>query len=186
MPVIIKRYRNRKLYNTQTKRYINLDEIAEIIKQQEDIQVMENDTGNDITASTQSQIIYESEKHQEGELPVNLLSSLIQSGGKRIDEIRRNIFHSLNFSHHFDRELSRRIQVLIESGEINQFVGDQLLQKLLALSPKTEVIFNVEDRIVEFLQESHIPTRDDIQALITKIDTLSQKVEGIDLPGNKE
>jgi polyhydroxyalkanoate synthesis regulator phasin len=82
--------------------------------------------------------------------------------------------------------LSRRIHVLIESGEINQLDGEQLLQKLLALSPKIEVIFNVEDRIVEFLKESQIPTRDDIQALMTKIDILSQKVEGIDLPGNKE
>jgi polyhydroxyalkanoate synthesis repressor PhaR len=183
MPVIIKRYRNRKLYNTESKRYITLDEIAELIKAQADIQVIENDTGNDITATTLSQIIFETEKNQAGELPVNLLFSLIQSGGKRIEDIRKNIFHSLNFSHHFDRELSRRIDALVEADELSRKDGERLLTQLLAQSPKTEIIFNVEDRIVEFLKESQIPTRDDIQSLVKQIDTLSLMVEGIDLSG---
>ncbi len=186
MPVIIKRYRNRKLYNTESKRYITLDEIAELIKAQADIQVIENDTGNDLTATTLSQIIFESEKNQAGELPVNLLFSLIQSGGKRIEDIRKNIFHSLNFSHHFDRELSRRIDALVEAGELSQKDGERLLTQLLAQSPKTEIIFNVEDRIVEFLKDSQIPTRDDIQSLVKQIDTLSLMVEGIDLSGKAE
>jgi polyhydroxyalkanoate synthesis repressor PhaR len=185
MPVIIKRYRNRKLYNTQSKHYVTLDELADLIKQQEDIQVIENDTGNDITATTLSQIIFATEKNQEGELPVNLLFSLIQSGGKRIEEIRQNIFHSLNFAHHFDHELSRRIEMLIENGEFTQSEGNQLLEKLLALSPKTEIIFNIEDRIVDFLKESQIPTHDDVQDLMKKIDTLTQKVESIDLTDDK-
>ena len=183
MPVIIKRYRNRKLYNTESKRYITLDEIAELIKAQADIQVIENDTGNDITATTLSQIIFETEKNQAGELPINLLFSLIQSGGKRIEDIRKNIFHSLNFSHHFDRELSRRIDALVEADELSRKDGERLLTQLLAQSPKTEIIFNVEDRIVEFLKESQIPTRDDIQSLVKQIDTLSLMVEGIDLSG---
>lgn len=120
MPLIIKRYRNRKLYNTQSKRYITLEEIEQIIKQQEEIKVIDNDSGNDITATTLAQIIFDLEKNNTGVLPVDLLFSLVQSGGKRIDEIQRNIFTSLNFARHFDSEIDRRVKVLIENGEMSK------------------------------------------------------------------
>ena len=133
MPVIIKRYRNRKLYNTQLKRYITLDEIEGLIKQQEAVKVIENDSGNDITATTLSQIIFEHEKNQTGLLPINLLTSLVQSGGKRMEEIRRNIFNSLTLAHHFDAEIERRVDLLISRGEMSQEEGAQLLLRLLSV-----------------------------------------------------
>jgi polyhydroxyalkanoate synthesis repressor PhaR len=182
MPIIIKRYRNRKLYNTQSKRYITLEEIEEIIKQQQEIKVIDNDSGNDITATTLSQIIFELEKNQTGVLPVNLLFSLVQSGGKRIDEIRRNIFTSLNFAYHFDSEIERRVKILIESGELSEQDGNQFLDKLLSVGFKQEkFIENIEGKIVEFLKGRDIPTRDDFITLLNRIDTLSEKVEELNL-----
>jgi polyhydroxyalkanoate synthesis repressor PhaR len=182
MPIIIKRYRNRKLYNTQSKRYITLDEIEQIIKQQQEITVIDNDTGNDITATTLSQIIFELEKNQTGVLPVNLLFSLAQSGGKRIDEIRRNIFTSLNFAHHFEIEIDRRVRILIENGELSQQEGNQFLDKMLSIGFKQEkFIENVEEKIVEFLKDRDIPTRDDYITLIDRIDTLSKKMDGLNI-----
>ena len=88
MPILIKRYQNRKLYNTQTKRYITLEEIEDLIKKEEDVIVIDNNSGKDITAITLSQIIFEFEKNRKGILPIKLLLSLIQSGGNRIDEIK--------------------------------------------------------------------------------------------------
>jgi polyhydroxyalkanoate synthesis repressor PhaR len=182
MPIIIKRYRNRKLYNTQSKRYITLEEIEEIIKQQQEIKVIDNDSGNDITATTLSQIIFELEKNQTGVLPVNLLFSLVQSGGKRIDEIRRNIFTSLNFAYHFDSEIERRVKILIESGELSEEDGNQFLDKLLSVGFKQEkFIENIEGKIVEFLKGRDIPTRDDFITLLNRIDTLSEKVKELNL-----
>jgi polyhydroxyalkanoate synthesis repressor PhaR len=189
MPIIIKRYRNRKLYNTQSKRYITLDEIEQIIKQQHEIKVIDNDSGNDITATTLSQIIFELEKNQTGVLPVNLLLSLVQSGGQKIDEIRRNIFTSLNFAHHFDIEMVRRVKKLIEIGELNEQDGNQFLDKLLSVGFKQEkFIENVDGKIVEFLRGMEIPTRDDFITLLNKLDALSEKVDelNIDVAINKE
>jgi polyhydroxyalkanoate synthesis repressor PhaR len=100
MPIIIKRYQNRKLYNTQSKQYITLEEIEDLIKNELEIKVIDNRTGNDITAITLSQIIFEFEKNRSGFLPVKLLVSLIQSGGNRIDEIRRSIIEALSVYHH--------------------------------------------------------------------------------------
>jgi polyhydroxyalkanoate synthesis repressor PhaR len=178
MPVIIKRYRNRKLYNTQSKRYITLEEIEQIIKDEEEIKVIDNDSGNDITATTLTQIIFDLEKNKSGVLPVDLLFSLVQSGGKRIDEIRHNIFTSLNFNHHFDLEVERRIKLLIENGELSRADGERLIDKLLSIGFKQEsLIDNVEGKIIEFLKNREIPTRDDYKTLMNRIDSLSQKVE---------
>lgn len=184
MPVIIKRYRNRKLYNTQSKCYITLGEIEELVKEQEKVKIIDNITGNDITAITLSQIIFELEKNRAGFLPSNLLLSLVQSGGKRIEEIRQNIFNSLNLIHHFDVEIERRVNLLIRNGELSQEVGTQLLGKLLSVSYREEDIReNVEGRIIEFLRERQIPTKNDIQTLINKIETLSNRVERLNVGG---
>jgi polyhydroxyalkanoate synthesis repressor PhaR len=180
MPVIIKRYRNRKLYNTQTKRYITLEEIEELVKQKVEVKVIDNDTENDITSSTLSQIIFGLEKNQNGVLPINLLISLVQSGGKRMDEIRRIVFNTLNLSHHFDVEIERRVNHLIANGEFNEETGTKLLKKLLLAGDEYDDLReNIEGKFVELLKERQIPTKIDFQTLINRIESLSQKVDGI-------
>jgi polyhydroxyalkanoate synthesis repressor PhaR len=180
MPIIIKRYRNRKLYNTQSKRYVTLEEIEQIIKEQEEIKVIDNDSGNDITATTLTQIIFDLEKSKNGVLPVDLLFSLVQSGGKRIDEIRRNIFTSLNFPHHFDIEIERRLKLLIENGELSKAEGIRLLENLLSIGFKQDsMIENVEGKIIEFLKDKEIPTKEDYRTLMNRIDTLSKKLDDL-------
>ena len=68
MPVI-KRYSNRKLYNTQAKRYITLEGIADLIRQGGDVHVVDHETGDDITALIQAQTILELERKLKGGLP---------------------------------------------------------------------------------------------------------------------
>jgi polyhydroxyalkanoate synthesis repressor PhaR len=178
MPVIIKRYHNRKLYNTQSKKYITLEEIEELIKEREEVKVIDNPTGNDITATTLSQVIFELQKNQTGFLPVNLLISLVQSGGSRIEEIRQNIFSSLNLAHHYDVEIEKRVNLLVGNGELSQAEGTQILGKLLSISSiKDDVRENVEGKILEFLKQRQVPTKSEFQTLIQKIETLSKKVE---------
>ena len=63
MPVI-KKYSNRKLYNTDDNKYINLEDIAKMIRNGADVQVVDNVTGEDLTAVTLTQIIMEREKRE--------------------------------------------------------------------------------------------------------------------------
>ena len=178
MTVVIKRYRNRKLYNTQLKRYITLNEIEGLIKQQEAVKVIENDSGNDITAATLSQIIFEHEKNETGLLPINLLTSLVQSGGKRMEEIRRNIFNSLTLAHHFDAEIERRVDILISRGELSQEEASQVLKKLLSVVyTPDDMRENIEERIISFLREKQIPSHTDFQTLIDRVESLAKKVD---------
>lgn len=181
MPVTIKRYQNRKLYNTQTKRYITLEEIEDLIKNQQEIIVIDNLSGKDITAITLSQIILEFEKNRSGFLPIKLLLSLVQSGGIRIDELRRNIIDSLHLYHNYDDEIERRINLLIEQGELTQELGSQLLNKLLSIDQKDyDPSDGIEAMILGYF-ENQIPTKTDLEVLINKIDTISQRVDELNL-----
>ena len=77
---IIKRYQNRKLYDTHESSYVTLDEIAKMIKNGEDLRVIDNKTKNDITASTLTQLLYESERKAKTQPSVALLKEIIRHG----------------------------------------------------------------------------------------------------------
>lgn len=75
---IIKRYQNRKLYDTQQSCYVTLDDIAKMIRADEEVMVIDNKTKNDITAATLTQIIFESEKKASQYSPLFTLREIIQ------------------------------------------------------------------------------------------------------------
>lgn len=77
---IIKRYQNRKLYDTHESSYVTLDEIAKMIKGGEDLRVIDNKTKNDITASTLTQLLFETEKKAKTQPSVDLLKEIIRHG----------------------------------------------------------------------------------------------------------
>lgn len=77
---VIKRYQNRKLYDTHESSYVTLDEIAKMIRNGEEIRVIDNKTKNDITAGTLTQLLYESERKAKTQPSVNLLKAIIRNG----------------------------------------------------------------------------------------------------------
>src|SRR6478672_10144561 len=81
---IIKRYQNRKLYDTQQSCYVTLDDIAKMIRASEDVMVIDNKSKNDITAATLTQIIFESEKKAAQYAPLFTLREIIQTGNGSI------------------------------------------------------------------------------------------------------
>jgi polyhydroxyalkanoate synthesis repressor PhaR len=187
MPVVIKRYQNRKLYNTQSRRYITLEEIAELIRDEQEIKVVDNLNGNDITAVILSQLIFESEKDGSGFLPVKLLVSLVQSGGNKIDVIRRNIFNSLSLFHHYDVEIERRINYLIDHGELTQEEGSKFMDNLLEAGQQLhDNRADVEGSIYQYLRFRQIPTGNDFHRLIQKIDKLSKRVDELNVDRNNQ
>jgi polyhydroxyalkanoate synthesis repressor PhaR len=81
---IIKRYQNRKLYDTQQSCYVTLDDIAKMIRTNEEVMVIDNKSKNDITAATLTQIIFEAEKKASQYAPLFTLREIIQSGNGSI------------------------------------------------------------------------------------------------------
>ena len=80
-PIIIKKYANRRLYNTKSSSYITLDDLARMTRDGEDFQVLDAKTGNDITHAILTQIIMEEEANGEQMLPVSFLRQLISMYG---------------------------------------------------------------------------------------------------------
>ena len=79
--VVIKKYANRRLYNTQSSSYITLDHLAQMVREEVDFKVVDAKTGDDITHTILTQIIVEEESGGEQMLPVNFLRQLITMYG---------------------------------------------------------------------------------------------------------
>ncbi len=88
---IIKRYANRKLYDTEHSRYVTLDQISEMIRQGDDVKIVDNKTKEDLTTVTLAQIIFEEEKKQRSFLPLGAMRNIIQSGGEWFAEAQRRV-----------------------------------------------------------------------------------------------
>jgi polyhydroxyalkanoate synthesis repressor PhaR len=81
-PITIKKYANRRLYNTETSSYVTLDHLAQMVKDDKDFQVFDAKTGEDITRSVLTQIIVEEEsKGGQNLLPISFLRQLISFYG---------------------------------------------------------------------------------------------------------
>jgi polyhydroxyalkanoate synthesis repressor PhaR len=82
-PRTIKRYPNRKLYDTKTSSYVTLEQIAEMVRAGEDVRIVDNATKEDLTSVTLAQIVFEEEKKRRL-LPLSALKRLIQNKGESI------------------------------------------------------------------------------------------------------
>jgi polyhydroxyalkanoate synthesis repressor PhaR len=177
---VIKRYPNRKLYDKQAKKYITLDSIAELIRSGYDVQVVDHTTGEDLTALTLSQIIFEQEKRQSGFLPRSILTNLIQAGGDRINALQRTVVSPMVLIQHVDEEIKRRIQSLISQGEMLEAEGERLIQKLIPqtsgeLRPDT----TGDEQIERILQKRSVPTRDEVESIANQLEALANKLDEI-------
>lgn len=83
--VVIKKYANRRLYDSTGSRYVNLDDIASLVQQGKDVQVMDDKTGQDITRVVLTQIITEHTKKRPTGLPIELLRQVIMAS----DQVRQ-------------------------------------------------------------------------------------------------
>jgi polyhydroxyalkanoate synthesis repressor PhaR len=95
MAYVIKRYSNRKLYDTQESRYVTLEEIEEMIRGGKEIAVMDASSGEDLTSVTLAQIILENERNHRAALPSAFLHQLIKHGEAWQDFAQRSMRSSL-------------------------------------------------------------------------------------------
>src|ERR671919_2272239 len=102
-PKVIKRYTNRKLYDTVESRYVTLDEIAEMVKKGVEVRIIDNKSKEDLTSVTLAQIIFEEEK-KKNRMPLSVLREIIRHPGESISEF-------------ISREVSPRMASIREEAE---------------------------------------------------------------------
>ena len=173
---IIKRYPNRKLYNTDSKRYITLEGIAKLIRVGDDVQVLDHASGEDLTTLTLTQIIFEQEKKQSGFLPRPVLTGLIQAGGDTLGALRRTLVSPLDVFRHVDEEIDRRIDTLVSGGKVSEEEGRRWLQQLKDVGRKADSL-PPEEEIERILAERGVPSRDELESLNQQLDNLASKLD---------
>jgi len=90
--VIIKKYSNRRLYDSTNKRYVTLEDISELIREGNEVKVIDSQSGADISKVILIQVVLESEKNKEDILPVSFLHMLIKYGNKVAKDYFENYF----------------------------------------------------------------------------------------------
>lgn len=178
---VIKRYPNRKLYNTSSKQYITLEGIADMIRSGEEVQIFDHNTGEDLTALTLTQIIFEQEKKQGGFLPRSVLTGLVQAGGETLGSLRRTLASPLDLFRHVDQEIERRLHILVEKGELTEETAATLHEQLTnAVKDETgEQPLPTDDELVRMLTRHNVPTRDDLQELSSQLEELVAKLDSL-------
>ncbi len=178
---LIKRYANRKLYDTESKRYITLEGIAEMIRQQQDVKVIDHETGEDITALTQAQIIFEQERKLRSGIPHTVFANIIQTGSSTLSQVWHVLIPPDELKKAVNTEIETRIQVLIQTGQMSDDDGLRMLDLLLtSLPPESEAA--KPDRTtplsgLEKLIKQRAPSQEQLEQLTKQVEALTAEVE---------
>jgi polyhydroxyalkanoate synthesis repressor PhaR len=170
MSVLIKRYANRKLYNTKTSRYITLKGIAELIEAGEDVRVIDNETGEDITHVALSQILVDHERSNSA-ASRTLLSELISRGGDALyGALRRGVGDASEGI----GELQNNLRRIIKNREHD---ASKLGEWIAVATPDFDrVVQGAMERVFKVLD---LPRRGDIEALNANLQRVAEAVESL-------
>jgi polyhydroxyalkanoate synthesis repressor PhaR len=175
MTVLIKRYANRKLYNTQTSRYITLKGIGELIEAGEDVRVIDNETGEDITNVALSQILVGNER-TGSTVSKTLLSELISRGGDALyGALRRGVGDA---SEGID-EIQKGVRRIIKKSEDD---ASRIGEWIAVSTPDFDkIVENAMERVFKVLD---LPRRSDIDALNSNLQRVADAVESLQRGGH--
>jgi polyhydroxyalkanoate synthesis repressor PhaR len=181
-PKIIKRYTNRKLYDTVESRYVTLDEIAEMVKAGIEVKILDNRTKEDLTSVTLAQIIFEEEK-KTSKMSLRTLKDLIRHGGERAAQIVEDTQAELRGRVEAVKQAAeQRVQTLLKTG---QQTSDRA-KEMVAASQEAVAQFQrrVDERVRMALEgmANLSELRRDFTELSDRIASLEKKLDDISRP----
>jgi polyhydroxyalkanoate synthesis repressor PhaR len=151
---IIKRYTNRKLYDTDQSRYVTLEDIAKLVREGEDVRVIDNEAGEDLTAITFAQIILEEEKRKTNLVSVPFLRKLIRSGESAVQDIGDAATRSIERLGELTEKASGRVRDVARE-------GSRAIDDLFSLPQRqVEELREATQRAVDRLRESSTVQRE--------------------------
>jgi polyhydroxyalkanoate synthesis repressor PhaR len=176
----IKRYANRKLYDTETSRYVTLDHVLELIRSGEDVRVIDNRTGNDISRETMAQIILRLEKSGQEPDRSGALRDLITRGRDSVkDALKRSLDVSKGFVSQVEESVDAVVKRLTERGLVTPDEAKALVQSLVAQAGRhaERLEAMLDERINVALTRLNIPTAAEVEEMRRAVEELSRKVE---------
>jgi polyhydroxyalkanoate synthesis repressor PhaR len=168
---LIKRYPNRKLYDTEAKRYVSLEGVAELIRRGVSVRVVDYASGEEITNLVLAQIIAEQERKQSGVVPQSLFAGLIQAGEQTFLAVRRGMTGSLELLRQVDDEIEQRVEQLVARGLIEQEAGRRITEQLHAA--------RADDPAPSVTEPPPLPSRGDVRRLSEQLDLLAGQLDAL-------
>jgi len=135
--ILIKRHGNRRLYNTETRSYVSLEEVAEIVREGHDVRVVDSKTNEDVTKAVLIQVILEEEKRDSSALPTEFLFQVLRSQeGSMQDFFRNHLSASFEAYMKTKEEFDNRFRSILEMA----ISAPHMMEKLI---PGAEVMREV-------------------------------------------
>ncbi|MFZ5469944.1 MAG: polyhydroxyalkanoate synthesis regulator DNA-binding domain-containing protein [Myxococcota bacterium] len=180
-PKIIKRYTNRKLYDTVESRYVTLDEIAEMVKAGSEVKIVDNRSKEDLTSVTLAQIIFEEEK-KKSRMPLAVLREIIRHPGESISGfIQKEVSPRVaSIREEAESRLDRLLRREEKGGETGEAGPDFLKASQRTLEEWQRRVDERVKQTVESITGSLPALGRDLHALIERIETLEKKLDALE------
>lgn len=179
----IKKYANRKMYDTVRKRYISLDQLSELIQEGEEVVVEDNETGEDITGAVVSQILARGRKTDEDAVPSSILMGLLRKGRGTVAGYARRSTEMLQGAVTLaEDEIDKLVGFLVKNEEISESEGSRLRNELMGRTENFRkwIGDKVDQRVNEALGMMNLATKEQVARLSQKVDGLSKRVERLE------
>lgn len=175
----IKKYVNRKMYDTTDKKYVSMEQVAQLIKSGEEVTIIDNKTGEDLTAAIVSRLIGQEKKEKGSVVSPRIMMQLLRKGGDTLTDYAKK-YTSLwqNALTMAEDEVDKVVGTLVKDKELSRAEGSRLKQEITGYtdSLKNWIGERVDRRLNEALAAMNLASRDQVEKLTAKIDSLSREV----------
>ncbi|OQY07925.1 MAG: hypothetical protein B6I22_02080 [Desulfobacteraceae bacterium 4572_123] len=179
----IKKYANRKLYDSTDKKYISMDRLSELIKLGEDIVIIDNETGKDLTASIVSSLIARTKGETKEQISSGVLIQLFRKGGSVLTDYTKKYVSLWQKSFTLaEDEIDVLVKKLVRNKEISKSEGSRLKKEIIGFtkSMKTWISDTIDKRISEVLDVMNLASKDHVADLNIRIDLLEEKLKAFE------
>jgi polyhydroxyalkanoate synthesis repressor PhaR len=183
---VIKRYTNRKLYDTVESRYVTLDEIAQMIKGGAEVKVLDNRSKEDLTSVTLAQIIFEEEK-KRSQMPLGVLREIIRHGGEAVavfyqdkvgNKLNERIEEMKNRTEALRENIEQKVRGVTSLLRGSDEKGNPVKEVLAAGQTAVEELrAKVDQGVKQALDFGGVAVAQELEKLQRKIETLEKKLE---------
>ncbi len=177
--ITIKKYSNRRLYDSTNKKYVTLEDIAARIREGSEINVIDSQSGEDITKVILIQVILESEKNKEDMLPVSFLHLLIKYGNQVAKDFFENYFLMMFQPYNHVREnYKKNIDTWQQMGWYPEKLGSS--EDVRAANHTDNSTYDGNLKSGEGYKDSTSYRASDVELLMEKMRELEKKVNSLD------
>ncbi|MBW2370625.1 MAG: hypothetical protein JRH15_22360 [Deltaproteobacteria bacterium] len=179
----IKKYANRKMYDTVEKQYISLDQLAELIKAGEEVVIMDNQTGQDITVAVLSQLLAREQKGDASEEMTDILSNMLRKGSTTVlDYAKRYSTRWQSAMSKAEDEIDKMTRLLFKGKDVSEDESNTFKKDMLGhvTNLKNWMGEKIDRQIREVLSVMNLATREDIKNLIADVVTLERRLNSVE------